>query len=175
MIHPRFRLFSALAAILFLSSCALTPPTKAEIEKEDHQSQLSQIMRVAQTTAGGGDLNSAAGLFSRAHHLAPEQTAPLIGLGQTFLALGSYAQAAQAFSKAVRLEPANAEALYGYGKGLTAMGRPKDAAEQFAAAVQADPADQRFTMVLVWRWTAVEITMLRRTPISTAWKSIPTT
>lgn len=126
-----------------LAGCAGTPPTASQIAEENRDSQVAQILRVAETTRRGGDLVSAAGLYRRAHDMAPERAAPLIALGDTLAALGSYPDAVQAYAMATEREPANAELRYGYGRTLMAMNRPQDAAEQFRAAIAVNPKDGR--------------------------------
>ena len=126
-----------------LASCAGAPPTANQITQENRQSQVAQILRIAETTRRGGDLASAAGLYRRAHEMAPEQAAPLIALGETLMALGAVADATQAYAQAVEREPANAGARYGYGKALMILDRPREAAEQFRAAMAAQPKDAR--------------------------------
>lgn len=126
-----------------LAGCAGTPPTAGQIAEENHGSRVAQIMRVAETTRNGGDLVSAAGLYRRAHDLAPDQGAPLVGLADTLAMLGALPDAAQAYALAIEREPANPELRYGYGRTLMALNRPRDAAEQFRAAITADPNDGR--------------------------------
>jgi len=126
-----------------LAGCAGMPPTAGQIADENRDSQVAQILRVAETTRRGGDLVSAAGLYRRAHDMAPEKAAPLIALGDTLAALGSYPDAAQAYALAIEREPANANLRYGYGRTLMALTRPQEAAEQFRAAVAANPKDGR--------------------------------
>lgn len=126
-----------------LAGCAGMPPTAGQIAEENRDSQVAQILRVAETTRRGGDLVSAAGLYRRAHDMAPERAAPLIALGDTLAALGSFPDAAQAYALAIEREPANAEMRYGYGRTLMAMNRPQEAAEQFRAAIAAAPKDGR--------------------------------
>jgi Flp pilus assembly protein TadD len=126
-----------------LAGCTGMPPTAGQIAEENRDSQVAQILRVADTTRRGGDLVSAAGLYRRAHDMAPERAAPLIALGDTLAALGSYPDAAQAYAMAIEREPANAELRYGYGRTLMALNRPQEAAEQFRTAITANPKDGR--------------------------------
>lgn len=71
-----------------LAACAGSVPTASERAREDRQSQVDQILRVADTTRRGGDFVSAAGLYRRAHQMAPKQAAPLIALGETLAVMG---------------------------------------------------------------------------------------
>jgi Flp pilus assembly protein TadD len=126
-----------------LAGCAGTPPTAGQIAEENRDSQVAQIMRVAETTRRGGDLISAVGLYRRAHDLAPERGAPLIALGDTLLALGAFSDAAQAYGMATAREPSDVDLRYGYGRTLLALNRPREAAEQFRAAIAANSKDGR--------------------------------
>lgn len=126
-----------------LAGCAGKVPTPAEMAVQDHDSQVAQILRVAESTRAGGDLASAVGMYRRAHQLAPEKVAPLKGLGETLAALGDMAEAADAYALAAELDPKNVDVLYGLGKTLSALGRPADAAERFQAAIDANPDDAR--------------------------------
>lgn len=130
-------------AVAGLVSCSGTVPTASQVAEEDRQSQVAQILRIADTTRRGGDLVSAAGLYRRAHEMAPEQAAPLLALGDTLSALGAPNEAAQAYAQVIGREPANVEALYGYGKALMMLNRPHEAAERFHAAITARPKDAR--------------------------------
>jgi len=126
-----------------LAACGGVPPSAGQVAEENRESQIAQILRVAETTRHGGDLVTAASLYRRAHELAPERTAPLIALGDTLAALDAISDAAQAYGLAVEREPANVDARYGYGKALMALNRPREAVAHFRAAIAASPRDPR--------------------------------
>jgi len=126
-----------------LAGCAGPPPTAQQIDEENHTSQVAQIMRVAETTRRGGDLVSAAGLYRRAHTLAPKLGAPLIGLGDTLVMLGALPDAVQAYALAIEREPTDPGLRYNHGRALVALKRPRDAIEQFRTAIGLDPNDGR--------------------------------
>ncbi len=130
--------------VLGLTGCSGTVPTAQEMAAEDKESQVAQLIRIADSTREAGDLASAAGLYRRAHELAPEKREALVRLGDTLLVLGAFPEAAQAYAKAVELDAADTEALYGQGKALTALGQYQDAVERFRAAIKANGKDHRF-------------------------------
>lgn len=132
-----------ISVLFVVGACVQAPPTEQEIAEESRQAGIDQIMRIADSTREGGDVAAAAGLYRRAHQLAPEQVAPLIALGETNYALQSYPEAAKAYAKAIELDPDDAKARYGYGKVLRAMGRSDQAVEEFRAAVRLNPEDPR--------------------------------
>lgn len=103
--------------------------------------QIQPILRVADATRARGDLATAAGLYQRAHELAPERVEPLIRLGFTLNQAGATAQAADAFRMALQLEPENTEALRGFGLALMQRDQVDLAIDQFwaALAIEEDP------------------------------------
>ena len=139
----RWSIGVVISMLVAVGACVQAPPTEEEIAEESRQAGIDQIMRIADSTREGGDLAAAAGLYRRAHQLAPEQVGPLIKLGETNYALQSYPEAAKAYAKAIDLDPDDANARYGYGKVLRAMGRPEQAVEEFRAAVRLTPEDAR--------------------------------
>ncbi len=127
-----------------IAACSGMVPTDQEITADNKRSQVAQLVRIGDSTRDAGDLVSAAGLYRRAHELAPEQRAPLVRLGDTLMATAAYPEAVRAYAKAVELDAEDAEALYGEGKALASMGRSGDAVERFRAAIAADSTNYRF-------------------------------
>ncbi|MGF1608975.1 MAG: hypothetical protein ACFCUQ_06240 [Kiloniellales bacterium] len=110
-------------------------PAKADL------AQIGPILRVADATRARGDLATAAGLYQRAHELAPERVEPLIRLGFTLNQAGATVQAAEAFRMALQLESKNTEALRGLGLAMLQRNQVDLAIEQFwaALAIEEDP------------------------------------
>ena len=133
-----------MSPMLGLTACSGTVPTAREMAAEDKESQVAQLIRIADSTREAGDLASATGLYRRAHELAPEKRDPLIRLGDTLLVLGAFPEAAQAYAKAVERDAADTAALFGQGKALTALGQYPEAIERFQAAIKANGKDFRF-------------------------------
>ncbi len=88
---------------------------KPEATARADMAGIEPILRVAHATKARGDLATAAGLYRRAHELAPHLPEPLIHLGFTLNQAGATAQAAEAFRRVLIIDPDNAEALRGLG------------------------------------------------------------
>lgn len=128
-------------AVVVLAACAGEVPDSAQQAKDNKNASANQVLRVAELTADSGDVASAAGLFERAHRLAPNEIAPLLGIGKTANATRRYSIAAEAFRKALEIEPKNAAARRGYGRALIAVNQPEKAVEQYEAALEIDKSD----------------------------------
>lgn len=122
-------------SLFTLAACGGALQTPEEIRSESKDAKAAQIMRVAESTARGGDLTAAAGLFRRASAFAPNDATPLLRLGQTLTAAKTYRDAAQAYRDALALPALSPEdeaaARYGYGRVLIHMNRPKLAVGEF--------------------------------------------
>ena len=141
-----------IAPLFLLVACAGAIPTQDEIRDDNKSAKASQIMRVAETTARGGDLTAAAGLFRRASILSPDDPAPLIKLGLTLSAAKAYRDAAEAFRDALaipQIPPEDeAKARYGYGRVLISMDRPELAVPEFKAVLATRPGDAALLNIL---------------------------
>ncbi|HER27387.1 MAG TPA: hypothetical protein ENI69_09800 [Rhodospirillales bacterium] len=133
MRHPITPFAVALISILALSSCAEMVKTFDQMQQDDQQSRAAQLMRIADSTAQGGDLNSALALYRRASAFAPEELPPLIAIGDTAFRLSLFDQAAKAYEQATRIEPNSATAHSGSGKTLIALAQPKAALFHYQA------------------------------------------
>ena len=100
--------------------------------------QVEPLLRVAHTTRAQGDLATAAGLYRRAHELAPKLTEPLLFLGYTLNQAGATAQAAEAFRRVLEIDERNPEALRGLGLALLHNEQPDLALERFRAALEVE-------------------------------------
>ena len=128
----------ALALVLSAAACGGPVPTKTEIVEDNRLSRADQIMRVANATRRGGDLQSAMALYHRAHNMDRASAAPLVALGETAYAAGAYRESAEAYRDAIPLAPEDPAARLGYGKTLIALGLPRQAAAQFRRALDLD-------------------------------------
>jgi len=122
---------AALMSSMALSSCAELVKNIEEMQADDKQARAAQLMRIANSTRDGGDLNSALALYQRAHSFAPEDLPPLLAIGGTAYRLGLHDQATKAYELATKIAPESIEAHSGYGKTLIALGQPQDAIPHF--------------------------------------------
>lgn len=97
---------------------------------------VAAIMRVADQTRAKGDLLSAAGLYRRAHQLAPNRTEPLMRLGGLFNDTGKSDNAMSAYRRVLHLTPSDTEAMRGLGLALLHKGEVDKALVQFQAALE---------------------------------------
>lgn len=100
-----------------------------------------EIMTIADTTRGNGDLPMAAALYDRAHKANPEAVEPLLALGETLWDMGGARDSLQAFRAAVARQPLSGEAHRGMGRALVALDQPLEAAEEFRTALRIEPSD----------------------------------
>ena len=128
------------ALALSISGCASffdldTLDIDPQTSREGDRLQVEPLLRVAHTTRAQGDLVTAAGLYRRAHELAPKLTEPLLFLGFTLNQAGATAQAAEAFRRVLEIDGRNAEALRGLGLAMLHREQPELALERFRAAL----------------------------------------
>lgn len=114
----------------WLASLGLTDPAAREGEVTSES-----LMRVADATRASGELTTAAGMYNRAHELAPDEIAPLLSLGDTLRRMGSSFTAVEAYRAALALEPRNPEALRGLGASLLEIDQPEHAIAQLELAL----------------------------------------
>ncbi len=125
-----------LAATAGCSALPETSPHDLLTGSANDRARVQPIMKVADATLARGDWATAAGLYSRAHELAPELVEPLLRLGTTLSQNGASAEAAEAYRMALRIEPKNTEAMRGLGLALLQRKRLDLAVEQFHAALE---------------------------------------
>ena len=126
---------------LTMSGCANffdleTLDIQPQVSREGDRLQVEPLLRIAHTTRAQGDLVTAAGLYRRAHELAPKLTEPLLFLGFTLNQAGATAQAADAFRRVLAIDSRNAEALRGLGLAMLHREEPELALERFRAALE---------------------------------------
>jgi Flp pilus assembly protein TadD len=136
---PHGRILAGALLALLLGACGTPPPSEPEIREQNQTAKTAQIMRVADTTAQGGDLLTAASLYRRAAHMAPTDPVPLVKLGDTLAAARELREAVAAYRKALSLAPDNPHAHYGYGTVLLSMGRPELAVPELEFVYELQP------------------------------------
>ncbi len=134
----KVRLLTAGAALLVLAGCLGSGGEEAPATEAN--TGIGAVMRVADTTRARGDLVTAAGLYRRAHELAPDAAEPLVRLGFVLRDGGAPGEAASAFAAALDREPSNADARRGLGLSLLDTGDAEGALAQFEAALAAGSA-----------------------------------
>lgn len=140
LMMPKRLLMTGVFAVA-LSACAGQVPTEGEIKKQNSSAKVAQMIRVAETTAAGGDFASAAGMYQRAVKMAPNDPAPLVGLGDTLAAARENRDAVQAYRQALALDSSHIGAHYGYGRVLMRMGRPELAVGELKIVFAERPKD----------------------------------
>lgn len=93
------------------------------------------LMRVADSTRSKGEYATAAGLYNRAHELAPGEVGPLLALGDTLRRMGAPAAAADVYRGALAIEPRNLVALRGLGAVMLELDQPENAIAQLELAL----------------------------------------
>jgi len=102
----------------------------------------ASLVRMADRTRQAGDTGTAIGLYRRAHEVAPNDLAPLIGLGATLMEAGAAQEALDAYALALKLQPENPAALRGQANAYLALNLPRHALESLAV-LAADRVDSR--------------------------------
>lgn len=133
------RLALILASFLLTGACSTDQRTDVATGSSD--ARVGQLMRVAEGSSQAGDENAAADLFARANRIAPEEPAPLIGLGRSLRRLGDYESARAAYQAALDLAPDNADALFGLGLTLLRLNEPETAIQHLDVAAAMRPDD----------------------------------
>jgi Flp pilus assembly protein TadD len=121
------RALPLLGLVLGLSACASS--SQSPVLTAD------AVLRVADLTRAEGDLVSAAGLYQKAHEIAPTDERPLIELGRTLARMGSSGAAAEAYRAALQIDGSDAEARRGLGLALLSTGQPEAAIAEFEKAI----------------------------------------
>jgi len=86
-----------------------------------------------------GDTDSSIAFISRAHILAPKNTAYLISLGMAYRANNLFEPALDCYAKVLEIDPHSASAYFATGNTLQNMGKPDEAARNFAQALELNP------------------------------------
>jgi len=128
-----------LLAGLLLTGCAGTdgPPAGKDAQTAD------SLIRVASTALAGGDMATAANLFTRARQQQPDRVEPHLALGEIAWRTGTLDSALASYRRAAALEPGNHRAQAGLARTLLALDRPDEALPAWQAALAGAPADPR--------------------------------
>lgn len=126
----------AIGLLLPLGACASDGWLSVDgASAADSQVSTTSMMRVAEATASQGEYATAAGLYGRAHELAPNDVQPLLALGDTLRRMGAPVSAAESYRAALALEPRSLAALRGLGAVLIEIDQPELAIAQLELAL----------------------------------------
>ncbi len=133
------------AVLLAVAGCANDIDRQIEEAKKDASGgkldSPEALMRVAETTARGGDVGTALTLFNRASMAAPDNPVPILRMAQLYYAVAAYKEAEVAYGRVIGIDPAHIDALRGLGNTLVALDEPERAIRPFEAAlkIERDP------------------------------------
>ena len=82
-------------------------------------------MRIGAAAHGGGDLDTAVGLYRRAAELNPRAAAPFAAAGDTLVEMGQINEAIVAYNAALAREPRDPAALRGLARAYLRTGKPE--------------------------------------------------
>lgn len=129
--------------LVVLAGCAAPGGSDPELTADAPKSKASQLVRIADSTRGGGDLGSALALYERAHQMRPDWSVPLLKRGETLATIGETEAAADAYRRAAEVAPDDLETQLEAGRALLRFDHPFDALDAFERAVALAPEDQR--------------------------------
>jgi Flp pilus assembly protein TadD len=133
---------AAMSLLSFASGPITSAVSRALIPSDDAQQvDTKDIMGLAERMRAEGDLQAAAGFYSRAHMAEPNNPTPLIRMGECLALLGNDQDASVAFTRALAIDPANEAALRGLGKSHLMLHQPDLAASRFEALLAVNPRD----------------------------------
>ena len=125
---------------------------QGEPEAEDSSPTFAtyeRLMRFAVKAERKGNLPVTAGLYQRAHRVAPDRQEPLVKLAAIYKAIGYYAQAAEAYRRAVAIDASDSAMLVDYGVLLLLMEQPKEARIQFNRALELEETPALYNGIAV--------------------------
>jgi Flp pilus assembly protein TadD len=106
------------------------------------------LMRIGAAAQGGGDLETAVGLYRRAAELNPTAAAPFAAAGDTLVELGEINEAIVAYRAALVRAPHNPDALRGLARSYLLTGKPELAAEPLGLALAQAPDDPKLLQLI---------------------------
>jgi Flp pilus assembly protein TadD len=106
------------------------------------------LMRIAAAARGGGDLETAVGLYRRAAQLNSGAAAPYVGAGDALVAIGQINEGIVAYRAALTREPRDPAALRGLGRAYLHSGRPELALEPLGQALTQTPDDPKILQLI---------------------------
>lgn len=108
-----------------------------------------RFMRFAEKAERQGNLPVTAGMYQRAHNVAPDRQEPLLKLAVIYKGIGYYAQAAEAYRRAVAIDAGDSTLLVDYGVLLLIMDQPKEARIQFNRALELEESPTLYNGIAV--------------------------
>ena len=96
------------------------------------------LMHIAAAARGGGDLDTAVGIYRRAAELNPVAAAPLVAAGDTLVEMGQINEAIVAYRAALVREPRDPAALRGLARAYLRSGKPELALEPLGRRLRRD-------------------------------------
>ena len=94
------------------------------------------LMHIGAAARGGGDLDTAVGLYRRAAELNPATAAPFAAAGATLVEMGQINEAIVAYRAALAREPRDPAALRGLARAYLRSGKPELALEPLGVAYE---------------------------------------
>jgi len=115
------------------------------------------LMRIARTAEGKGDMSSAAALYQQAATLSPTSVEPALALATTLRAQSRFDEALGIYERVIAMDPRNVEAYRGMGQALITVEQPRPALDSFNAALHIDTRDAKS-----WNGRGVALDLLGR-------------
>jgi Flp pilus assembly protein TadD len=106
------------------------------------------LMHIGAAARGGGDLDTAVGLYRRAAELNSGAAAPFAAAGDTLVEMGQINEAVVAYRAALAREPRDAAALRGLARAYLRTGKPELALEPLGVAYEQAPDDPKFLQLI---------------------------
>ena len=106
------------------------------------------LMRIGATARGGGDFDTAVGLYRRAAALNSALAAPFAAAGDTLVEMGQINEAIVAYRAALTREPRDPAALRGLGRAYLRTGKPELALEPLGLAYDQAPDDPKILQLI---------------------------
>jgi Flp pilus assembly protein TadD len=105
-------------------------------------------MHIAAAARGGGDLDTAVGLYRRAAELNPEAAAPFTAAGDALAGMGQINEAIVTYRAALAREPRHPAALRGLARAYLRSGKPELALEPLGVAYAQTPNDPKILQLI---------------------------
>ena len=105
-------------------------------------------MRIGTTARGGGDFDTAVGLYRRAAALNSALAAPFAAAGDTLVEMGQINEAIVDYHAALTREPRDPAALRGLGRAYLRTGKPELALEPLGLAYDQAPDDPKILQLI---------------------------
>ncbi len=106
------------------------------------------LMRIGAAARGGGDFDTAVGLYRRAAELNSALAAPFAAAGDTLVEMGQINEAIVDYHAALTREPRDPAALRGLGRAYLRTGKPELALEPLGLAYDQAPDDPKILQLI---------------------------